>query len=153
MQFRMHFGGGARVSVIHRSGTGRLAVEASGTQATARVPYCLNVQLGKDKTLATIFDTHGTEPEFTLTGRDELFSPEGDDLGVNLSDVGIRQVDIAKVGGGTIGKEYAGSWIYRVAFMDHDRLPEQGIDLVTGMPHDHEYVARMAVEFFRPEDI
>lgn len=48
-------------------------------------------------------------------------------------------VEIEKLGGGTLGREYVGTWRYRYTFSD-GRV-EKGQDCETRMPHTHAWVA------------
>ena len=51
------------------------------------------------------------------------------------------RVEVSKMGGGTVGREYVGRWIYAV----YDVLGElvaSGDDYITNMPHTHRWVAR-----------
>jgi hypothetical protein len=51
------------------------------------------------------------------------------------------RVEVSKMGGGTVGKEYVGRWHYAV-FDVLGTLIASGDDYVTGMPHTHRWVAR-----------
>lgn len=62
-----------------------------------------------------------------------------DEVEYSAGTCGIR-VDVAKVGGGTLGKEYAGRWFYAV-YDVLGNLVASGDDYITGMPHTHRWVA------------
>lgn len=51
------------------------------------------------------------------------------------------RVEVSKMGGGTVGKEYTGRWHYAVYDVLGSVVAE-GDDYVTGMPHTHRWVAR-----------
>lgn len=51
------------------------------------------------------------------------------------------RVEVSKVGGGTVGREYTGRWFYAV-YDVLGTLVASGDDYVTGMPHTHRWVAR-----------
>lgn len=55
-------------------------------------------------------------------------------------------VEIAKVGGGTVGHSYTGNWIYRV-FDSAGRPMAEGTDLYTGSPATHTMAADAAYDF------
>lgn len=75
----------------------------------------------------TVFDTHRTKPEFS-----------GWIEGV--------WVEIAKVGGGTLGRAYAGRWLYRLSPRSGEW--HQGADFETGTPKTHVHAATLLVEHF-----
>lgn len=50
------------------------------------------------------------------------------------------RIEVSKVGGGTVGKEYAGAWQYQV--LRHGKVILKGANLETGTPHTHRWVAR-----------
>lgn len=56
---------------------------------------------------------------------------------------------VSKVGGGTLGRRYAGAWHY--AWTRGDRC-EQGSDLFTGTGYTHEEAARVVVDTFGEVD-
>lgn len=51
------------------------------------------------------------------------------------------RVEVSKMGGGTVGREYAGRWIYAV-YDVLGTLVASGDDYITGMAHTHRWVAR-----------
>ena len=51
------------------------------------------------------------------------------------------RVEVSKMGGGTVGREYTGRWIYAV-YDVLGQLVASGDDYITGMPHTHRWVAR-----------
>lgn len=51
------------------------------------------------------------------------------------------RVEVSKMGGGTVGREYTGRWIYAV-YDVLGSLVASGDDYVTNMPHTHRWVAR-----------
>lgn len=55
---------------------------------------------------------------------------------------GQATVYVAKAGGGTLGREYSGSWYVEIQ-LNGEVYWEQ---IETGMPHDHDRVAKLAVE-------
>lgn len=59
--------------------------------------------------------------------------------------VGEHVVSVAKVGGGTVGREYTGNWSYVVATVSGEILAK-GSDLYTGTLHMHWEAARTALE-------
>ncbi|MFF3416790.1 hypothetical protein ACFYW9_19135 [Streptomyces sp. NPDC002698] len=54
------------------------------------------------------------------------------------------KVEIAKAGGGGVGESYDGDWYYRV--LRDDEPFYAGTDLRSGMPHTHEYMARVLLD-------
>lgn len=60
---------------------------------------------------------------------------------------GVRYC-VSKVGGGTLGKLYAGSWFYAVADMKTGRLIDHGDDLFISSQHSHGYVVGMLRDAF-----
>lgn len=70
------------------------------------------------------------------------YAGEIDDL---MSEGSVR-VEVEKLGGGTLGKSYAGRWRYRVTLPDG--TVHKGQDLETGTPVTHEQAARTAAEYF-----
>lgn len=58
-------------------------------------------------------------------------------------------VQLAKVGGGTLGKAYDGNWIYRVAVSPSHT--EEGDDFATGTPKTHVNAARELAELLELE--
>ena len=61
-----------------------------------------------------------------------------------------RTYKIEKLGGGTVGESYAGTWRYIVTGEDGSELA-RGQDFETGMPHTHEEAARELATFFDTE--
>lgn len=66
-------------------------------------------------------------------------------------------IRVSKVGGGTVGESYDGTWEYRVGY--DGRTAMTGSDLVTGTPKTHEQAARILAGYlssgeydFIPED-
>jgi hypothetical protein len=59
------------------------------------------------------------------------------------------KVEIEKLGGGTVGESYTGTWRYR--HTDSDGVVEQGQDLEVGSPHTHAQVAKVVAEYFSEE--
>lgn len=53
---------------------------------------------------------------------------------------------ISKVGGGTVGESYSGSWSYVITCDGTTVI--SGSDFSCGMPHDHEYTARQVADYF-----
>ena len=51
------------------------------------------------------------------------------------------RVEVSKMGGCTLGREYTGRWHYAV-YDVLGALVAQGDDYITGMPHTHRWVAR-----------
>ena len=60
-------------------------------------------------------------------------------------------VRVSKVGGGTLGRAYAGSWHYSYHDPRGHRL-EEGSDLVTGSPTTHEEAAEQVADYFEQHD-
>jgi hypothetical protein len=58
-------------------------------------------------------------------------------------------VEIYKVGGGTLGRAYAGLWAYQASM--GNTVVAAGEDLCTGMPKTHEETARMVLELLHPD--
>jgi hypothetical protein len=56
-------------------------------------------------------------------------------------------VHIEKLGGGTLGEAYEGTWRYIVTDIDGTEVG-RGQDYTTGMPHTHKQAARGVAEFF-----
>lgn len=59
-------------------------------------------------------------------------------------------VKVEKLGGGTVGEAYTGTWRYVVTNADGEVLG-QGQDYVTGMPHTHRTAAQGIAEIFAEE--
>lgn len=57
------------------------------------------------------------------------------------------RVEVSKMGGGTVGKEYTGRWHYAV-FDVLGALVASGDDYITGRPHTHRWVARDIAALF-----
>jgi hypothetical protein len=60
-------------------------------------------------------------------------------------------VEISKLGGGTTGQAYSGSWLYRVSDPTGLVLGE-GVDFFTGTPKTHAQAAREVIAFFDEDD-
>lgn len=56
-------------------------------------------------------------------------------------------VQVEKLGGGTVGKAYTGTWRYIVLNPDGSEAA-RGQDMETGMPHTHKQAARVIAEYF-----
>lgn len=69
-------------------------------------------------------------PEYEATGRP---------IGTHV------MVEISKVGGGTPGRRYQGTWSYRIT--DKGRVVAEGDDLTISTPKTHEEAARIAWGF------
>lgn len=54
-------------------------------------------------------------------------------------------VEISKVGGGTVGEQYEGRWIYHVT--RGDKIIMFGNDLYTGTPKTHAQAAQLVYDF------
>lgn len=59
-------------------------------------------------------------------------------------------VSIEKLGGGTLGHSYTGTWRYIVTDSDGDEVG-RGQDLETGMPKTHAEVVNIVAGYFREE--
>ncbi len=57
-------------------------------------------------------------------------------------------VRISKIGGGTVGEQYTGTWSYMIT---GPGVWIEGEDLNTGMPHSHAYAAALAPTYFFDE--
>lgn len=79
------------------------------------------------------FDLRDFEPEFTLITDDNL------------------TIQIEKLGGGTVGKSYEGTWRYIVTNTDTGSEVRRGQNLVTGTPKTHEEAARILLDFMWDE--
>ena len=55
------------------------------------------------------------------------------------------KIEIEKLGGGTIGQTYVGTWRWRATFPGGRVI--QGQDLVTGMPKTHQQAAEILADF------
>lgn len=55
-------------------------------------------------------------------------------------------VGISKIGGGTVGKAYEGSWEYTFANYISNEY-KSGDDLVTGTPKTHQEAAHILIDF------
>jgi len=64
------------------------------------------------------------------------------------TDQGMYDVLVYRVGGGTLGKFYSGSWNYRI--LKSGVILEESL-LSTGMRQDHKYVAQAAIDFYEAE--
>lgn len=67
------------------------------------------------------------------------------------ADVDGLSVAIEKLGGGTVGQKYTGTWRYVVTNAAGIEVA-RGQDCETGMPHTHAWVARFVAEEFAPSD-
>jgi hypothetical protein len=56
-------------------------------------------------------------------------------------------VEIEKLGGGTLGKAYEGHWRYRVTEIETGDVLYQGQDLHTGTPKTHAEAVRLLMDF------
>lgn len=63
-----------------------------------------------------------------------------------VTDAGFM-VKVQKLGGGTVGREYAGTWRYIVTDAAGQELG-RGQDLETGRPKTHAEVAEIVADFF-----
>ncbi len=61
-------------------------------------------------------------------------------------------VQIEKMGGGTLGEAYAGTWRYIVTNAAGIEVA-RGQDFTTGMPHTHAEVAVLVAEYFDGTDV
>lgn len=59
-------------------------------------------------------------------------------------------VQVEKLGGGTVGREYTGTWRYIATDSDGNEVA-RGQDCDTGMPHSHDHVAREIAAYYGPE--
>jgi hypothetical protein len=57
----------------------------------------------------------------------------------------VITIRVSKVGGGTLGESYTGTWEYRVGYLGHRLIA--GTDLITGTRKTHEQVARIIAGF------
>ena len=58
------------------------------------------------------------------------------------------RVQVSKVGGGTVGRTYAGSWEYVVTLLGETEPMATGADLTTGMPKSHQEAADIVADYF-----
>ena len=58
-------------------------------------------------------------------------------------------IELEKLGGGTVGRAYEGTWRYVVT--DADGAEWQGQDATTGTPKTHAQVARILADFLGAE--
>jgi len=72
------------------------------------------------------------------------FNPELIECRTLVNDSSV--VDLYKVGGGTLGKTYAGMWGYRL--YREERLIASGEDLYTGTPKTHDEAAQLVLDFY-----
>lgn len=61
-------------------------------------------------------------------------------------DYAIASVHLYKIGGGTIGKKYAGHWAYMVVLDNSDKI-YSGTDYHTGLPECHCEAANSIAQF------
>lgn len=71
-----------------------------------------------------------------LETRDNPLQPGGRALAVRVS----------KVGGGTVGRAYEGTWIYRVTYVGGPLMVE-GDDLRIGTPKTHRQIVEIVMDF------
>lgn len=64
-------------------------------------------------------------------------------------DFGLWIVGVDKVGGGTVGREYEGSWTVTLYTNMGDEF--EVVPVTTGMPHSHEWVSDLVSEDFMGE--
>lgn len=62
------------------------------------------------------------------------------------SDDSGRTIRVEKLGGGTVGEEYAGIWRYVITDHDGNEIA-RGQDFTTSMPHTHSWVATCLSEW------
>lgn len=77
-------------------------------------------------------DLRDFEPEYTYT-----------------SDEGLC-VQVEKLGGGTVGRKYAGTWRYVVSNAN-GAVVARAQDYTLQFPHSHKWVARDIADYFVPE--
>jgi hypothetical protein len=63
-----------------------------------------------------------------------------------VTDEGLK-IQIEKLGGGTLGKSYVGTWLYVVTGPDGVEL-ERGMDFETNLPSTHEQAASVLAHYF-----
>lgn len=83
----------------------------------------------------------------TLTVEREVGEPEYEYRGRPMGTYVMAEV--SKVGGGTVGRQYAGRWEVRIT--RDSRIIHECDDLNTGTPKTHEEIARIAYGFLDPE--
>jgi hypothetical protein len=66
-----------------------------------------------------------------------------------VTTIDTATVEIEKLGGGTVGGKYVGTWRYR--HTDANGRVELGQDLETPMPHTHREAARIVADYFSEE--
>lgn len=69
----------------------------------------------------------------------------------DFPEIGVR-VQIEKLGGGTVGKSYVGTWRYIVTSLNSGSELERGQDLESHIPTTHEEAAESVAEYFEDED-
>lgn len=57
------------------------------------------------------------------------------------------EISVSKVGGGTVGRAYEGSWEYLVTTANGSIVVKVGDDLYTGTPKTHHEAAVILAEF------
>jgi hypothetical protein len=70
----------------------------------------------------------------------------------HVSDVYGVTVQVEKLGGGEVGREYAGKWRYIVTDTESGAEVTRGQDFETGMPYTHERAAEEIAELTAGEE-
>ena len=84
----------------------------------------------------TVLDSDGDPMEYAVRVP-EMYA-DGDEP--------VILIGISKVGGGTLGESYSGSWSYVITCDGITVI--SGSDFFCGMPHDHEYTSRQVADYF-----
>lgn len=74
------------------------------------------------------------------------FSPEYE----TSTDSGLF-IQVEKLGGGTVGERYTGTWRYVVSNADGEEIAS-GQDFITALSHSHRWVARAIASDLTRED-
>lgn len=70
-----------------------------------------------------------------------------------LSDDKLFDIYVSKVGGGTVGTPYMGSWHYAITKANSEKVILKGSNLHTGSPATHRKAAEIAADFVDAWDV
>jgi hypothetical protein len=78
-----------------------------------------------------------------------VFDPELVELTIAY---GHGEVEVYKIGGGTLGRSYGGLWGYRLTHGPSAEVVASGEDLRTGAPKTHDQAARIVLDIFDQQE-
>jgi hypothetical protein len=91
-------------------------------------------------------DTHDSAFPCTVIDAPEGFDAEFTVELTERHDTPMR-VEIEKIGGGTLGRRYDGTWAYAVTDLNTETVIASGQDLYTGTPKTHAQAALIVSDF------